>query len=179
MTRNAYVEWLIDSICERRSPKHLSYRKLLSYLFDTDFRYLIPNDANRAENGMSLRYRFAFENGYEGSYADIILEDLDGPCSLLEMMVALALDCEAYMDDPAYGNRTGQWFWSMIVNLGLGTMTDLDFDIDYVEDVIETFLNRDYEPDGTGGLFRIRNCRYDMRDVEIWYQLCEYINSIT
>ena len=33
-------------------------------------------------------------------------------CSVLEMMIALAIRCEEHiMDDPDVGNRTGQWFW--------------------------------------------------------------------
>ena len=48
-----------------------------------------------------------------------------------------------------------------------------------VEDVIERFLDREYGPDGKGGLFTVRHCEYDLRDVEIWYQLCWYLDSIT
>lgn len=82
------------------------------------------------------------------------------------------------MDDPDVGDRTGQWFWGMIKNLGLGSMTDARFDEEYVESVIERFLNREYEPDGRGGLFRIRNCTEDLRNVEIWYQMCWYLDTI-
>lgn len=43
------------------------------------------------------------------------------PCSVLEMIIALAIRLEEHiMDDPDIGNRTGQWFWDMIVSLGLG-----------------------------------------------------------
>jgi hypothetical protein len=105
---------------------------------------------------------------------------LDGPCSVLEMMIALAIRCEeTIMDDPDIGDRTRQWFWGMIINLGLGGMTDANFDPDFVDDSVLRFLNRDYEPDGRGGLFTIRNCHRDLRDVEIWYQLCWYLDSIT
>ena len=94
------------------------------------------------------------------------------------MMVALAIRCEEnIMDDPSYGNRTGQWFWGMIVNLGLGFMTDSRFDEKFVDDVIFRFLNREYEPDGKGGLFTVRNCKYDLRTVEIWYQMCWYLDT--
>ena len=66
----------------------------------------------------------------------------------------------------------------MIRNLGLGSMTDVNFDDDYVKDRIEIFLYREYEPDGKGGLFTIKNCDIDLRTVEIWTQLCWYIDSI-
>ena len=82
------------------------------------------------------------------------------------------------MDDPKIGNRTQQWFWTMITNLGLGDMYDSRFDRRYVKKVVDKFLNREYSPDGDGGLFRIRNCDEDLRTVEIWTQLCWYLDSI-
>ena len=82
------------------------------------------------------------------------------------------------MDDPSYGSRIRQWFWKMINNLGLSGMTNSRFDYDYVDDVIFKFLNRDYSPDGRGGLFTVKNCEYDLRDVEIWTQMLYYLDSM-
>lgn len=171
---NEYFEWLFDLVCSKRFAKAISYRKLLSYLHSITFNYSIPNDVNRADDGIDLRYRFALMHDYLD-----VPECLDGPCSVFEMMVALAIRCEeSIMDDPNIGDRTGQWFWEMIKNLGLKPMSDDRFDKDVVDNIIDRFLNREYEPDGRGGLFRIRQCKYDLRTVEIWYQLCWYLNSI-
>ena len=109
----------------------------------------------------------------------MITEYLDGPCSVFEMMVALAQRCESVMDDPKIGDRTGQWFWGMIASLGLNGMSDNHYDEKYVNDVVNRFLDREYEPNGKGGLFTIRNCEHDLRDVEIWYQLCWYLDTIS
>lgn len=164
---NEYFEWLYDLVCEGRYARSISYRKLLMHLHDTEFVWSIPKDENRADDGIRLRERFV-----DGNY-------IYGPCSVLEMMVALALRCEEnIMDDPKVGNRTRQWFWEMIVNLGLGAMTDDVYDEREVTGIVERFLDRDYDPDGKGGLFRIRDCDRDLRDVEIWYQLCWYLDSI-
>ena len=76
------------------------------------------------------------------------------------------------------GIRTGQWFWTMLTNLGLGGMTDDNFNRLIADKIISTFLKRKYDPDGKGGLFRIRNCDRDLRKVEIWRQLCWYLDSI-
>jgi hypothetical protein len=95
------------------------------------------------------------------------------------MMVALAISCEDFMDDPQKGDRTGQWFWGMIVSLGLGSMTDDRFDGKYVEQTIYRFLSHDYEPNGQGSLFTIYSCKQDLRYVEIWRQMCWYLDSIT
>jgi hypothetical protein len=66
----------------------------------------------------------------------------------------------------------------MIVNLGLGGMTDKYFDRELVDERIAIFLDREYEPDGTGGLFTVKNCDRDLRTVEIWRQLSYYLNTI-
>ena len=172
---NDYFEWLSDIVCRNRFSDRVSYKKLLRRLHQIEFRYSIAHDANRAEDGIDLRYRFAYD--YPG------IEDaeryLGGPCSILEMMVALAIRCEeTIMDDPRYGNRTGQWFWGMVVNLGLGSMSDGQYNEQRVNEAIEQFLDREYSPDGRGGLFTVRNARRDLRDVEIWVQLLWYLDKI-
>lgn len=169
-----YFEWMYDILCWNSRK---SYRKLLSTLHNIDFMYDIPMDGNRAEDGISLRYRF----GHEVSIADpIIATCLDTtPCSVLEMMVALALRYEEHiMCDDEYGDRTYIWFWDMIRNLGLSNMSDSHFDPERVEKAVYRMMYREYEADGTGGLFTIPGCPTDLRTVEIWYQGCWYLNEI-
>ena len=178
---NEYFEWLYNYVCEGLFPKSESYRKLFMQLHNTEFTFTISRDANRADDGVNMRYRFVISHGHEyEDISDIIMDALDGPCSVLEMILALAIRCEeTIMDDPDVGDRTKQWFWGMITNLGLGSMTDRRFDKAYVNQVVERFLNRDYEPDGKGGLFTVRNSDCDLRDIEIWHQLCRYLDTIT
>lgn len=172
-----YFEWLCQLVYDKRYSKNLSYRKLLKYLDSVEFTYTIDMDANRAEDGTDLRYRFAFERGIEGPFVKMYLDER--PCSVLEMMIALAIRCEEHlMDDPTVGNRTGQWFWNMIVNLGLGSMSDTRFDEGYVDKCVNRLLNREYGPNGEGGLFTVEHCRQDLRITEIWYQMMWYLNGI-
>ena len=175
---NDYFNWIYELISGKRSSTQISYRKLLKHLHNTEFRYLISKDRNRAMDGEDLRYRFALAEYYD-TEPDYIMDMLDGPCSVLEMMVALAIRCEETMDDPDIGDRTGQWFWGMIVSLGLGAMMDSRYNAHVVDDVMDRFLDREYEPDGIGGLFTIENCHRDLRDVEIWNQMWWYIDSIS
>lgn len=173
---NAYFEWMYQLVCGEQHSKRLFYRKLLYLLHDMEFTYTIPMDGNRAEDGTDLRYRFGYENAYESSMIATYLDDQ--PCSVLEMMVALAIRCEEHiMDDPDIGDRTGQWFWNMIVNLGLGSMSDTNFDRDQVEKIIHKFLNHEYKRNGEGGLFTVKHIRINMRSVEIWYQMCWYLDE--
>lgn len=168
-----YFDWLCNIVCDLGKRRMFGY--LLAHLHNTEFVYSIRNDGNRAADGINLRRRFAYD------YGDLEITDLylNDPCSVLEMMVGLAVRYEEdTMDDPKIGNRTGQWFWEMIVNLGLGSMTDNMYDDKEVDYILNRFLDRDYEPDGRGGLFTVRNCGRDMRDVEIWVQMNYYMDNL-
>lgn len=172
-----YFNWICDLV-EGDISHRESYIKLLSYLHSKEFTYTIEYDGNRADDGIDLRYRFIYfeyphDEGRLAGYLD------DGPCSILEMMVALAIRCEEHiMDDPDEGDRTSRWFWEMIDNLGLGSMSDSRFDSIYVERAISRFLNRDYGEDGSGGLFTVKNYNRDLRTVEIWCQMCWHLDEI-
>lgn len=82
------------------------------------------------------------------------------------------------MSDPDIGDRTGKWFWIMLTNLGLDGMTDMRYRQHIVDVRVARFLERNYAPDGTGGLFVARHCPEDMRTVDIWYQLMWYLDEI-
>ena len=173
---NGYFDWIYTSVTKDRFSKSISYKKLLMHLHNTEFRYYIPGDAARYSDGLNLRYIFAYKNP-EFKDAE---RYIDGPCSVLEMIFALAIDCEeTIMDNTNYGDRTADWFWHMICNMGLGGMYDKKYDREYVDSVLERFMKREYEPNGKGGLFTVNDADQDLRNVEIWWQLCWYIDSIT
>ncbi len=179
MTQNElidqYFDWMYQLVADDRYTNK-SYRKLFMRLYDTEFIYTIPMDGNRAEDGIELRYRFGREQLYSDAMIASYLDDR--PCSILEMMIALSIRCEEHiMDDPDIGNRTGQWFWSMLVSLGIGAMDDRKFDRYFVDRTLERFLDRRYERNGEGGLFTVNNGR-DMRQTEIWYQMQYHLGEI-
>jgi hypothetical protein len=167
-----YFNWLCDVV----NVSTVSYNKLLRLLHRTKFRWSNIRDKNRAEDGVDLRFRF--RKSIDGLSRNEVLNWHDEePCSVLEMMIALAIRAEEQiMDNPQVGNRTTQWFWGMVASLGLTGMSDDMFDLIEAKDIIERFLDREYSPDGKGGLFTIRDCEYDLRDVEIWTQLCWYLD---
>lgn len=177
MTKNElnqeYLDWMYQLVSNDRFHKNISRWKLVNHLHRIAFYYSIPMDANRAEDGINLRYRF----GYERSHHDAVIARYldDSPCSVLEMMIALAIRCEEQiMEDPDIGNRTGEWFWSMVGNLGL----DGNYNPNLVDENVTRFLNRNYSCDGRGGLFTVKHPHRDMRSVELWWQMCWYINTI-
>lgn len=169
---NEYFDWLLKLVGSK--PK---YRRLMTQLFHTDFYSILDMDQNRTDDGINLRYCFGREKGYEEKDIYRLLDDR--PCSILEMMVALANRCEEQiMWDANLGDRTDIWFWSMIRSLGLSDMVNFKYDQDHVDDILRRFLDRKYEKNGSGGLFTISNPNRDMRVHEIWYQLSLYIRDI-
>ena len=170
-----YFNWIYELVCGQDSYNRLSYKKLLTCLFNIEFTYSIYMDKNRAEDGIEFRYHFGNIKGYSDRIISKYIDDK--PCSVLEMIVALAFRVEnEIMDDSTYGNRTGQWFWNMIVNLGLGKMDDNNFNEQYVYNVIQDFLHHRYSRDGHGSLIVIPNSQDDLRKVEIWTAFMRYLN---
>lgn len=169
-----YFAWMYDQVCPD-VPE--TYYKLFDYLHHTEFTVIIPMDCNRAEDGKNLRYDFAYENDI--SSKDISETFGNMPCSVLEMMVALARRCEDnIMANPKYGDRTSVWFWTMIETLGLDDMDDMHFSSMKVSHAVYRLLNRTYKKDGSGGLFRIHDDTKDMRQIEIWYQMNFYLDEL-
>lgn len=149
----------------------------MKYLYDREFVYSIPMDGNRYEDGIDLRYRFGDESDIP---QPVIANVLDSkPCSVLEMMVALSLRIEEeIMRDFDSEKMTSKWFWGMLLNLGLCHMDDSRYDGRYVQSVVNRLLYRDYLPNGEGGLFTVRRRKEDLRTIDIWYQMCWYLNEV-
>lgn len=174
---NEYFDWMYHLVGNDNKVRNkISYRKLLSFLNSVIFVPMMDMDDNRRVDGIDFRYRFAYAEGYPDDYIDKYLNDRD--CSVLEMMIALAFKVEEEItEDYIYGDRTGQWFWSMIISLGLNRMTDDIFDLQYCETVIDRFMARQYDYDGKGGLFTIQHPYRDMREVDIWCQFMWYLDE--
>lgn len=176
--KEMYFDWMCRLLDDGGRYSSMVYSRLLRYLHSVSFQYSIPMDENREVDGFELRYRFARENNLSEVEVASCLDTR--PCSMLEMMVALAIRMEEHiMEDLDIGDRTGEWFWEMIVSLGLDSMTNTRFEWDRVIEATNRFLNREYTRDGEGGLFTVHNSRQDMRSLDIWYQMCAYIESIT
>ena len=170
----SYFEWLCCLVENEEYSGGRSYTKLFRYLHETEFIYSIPMDANRFEDGVDLRYRFAYEHGHDNRIVALYLDDR--ACSVLEMMAALSLKCEEHiMYDPELGDRTGEWFWGMFKSMKLDSMDDTHFDEEYVKQTVAKCLERRYTKNGKGGFFTIPKCPCDLRTTDIWRQLCWYM----
>ena len=167
-----YFEWMCDQVCD---DEHSEYKSLLHHLNNREFVVSNPSiimDENRYDDGVNLRYLFdcrsrRISNSEIAKYLD------NRPCSVLEMMVALAVRVE----DTIRADTAIWLFWEMIESLGLTGMDEDHYNFRYVEECVDKLINRCYASNGKGGLFTVRNHRRDMRDVDIWCQLMWFLNE--
>lgn len=150
----------------------MNYGELIGRLHSIPFEVILEKDNNRAIDGTDLRLYFCGVNNYEDAVA---YEILDGPCSVLEMLVAFARRIESdVMWNPEIGDRSHVWFWLMIDNLGLTGCDNEHYDEekdDQITHVIDNFMGRRYFKDGFGGLFPLKKSSKDQRKIELWYQM--------
>lgn len=165
-----YLDWLYSQVgsVKDRNPRR-TYWSLLGQLFTTQFVWFVPNDDNRAAAGQYLRNEFLADSGFKPADAGW----MEAGCSVLEMMIALSreLAFEAYQGEPR------EWFWHMIDNLQI-RFCDFEWTRkteEFVNDVLNRFIFRQYRSDGRGGLFPLNSPQRDQREVEIWYQLNAYL----
>lgn len=175
----AYFTWLCSFVTSvsNRDRRH-SYVKLLRILHKTEFVHYVPNDENRAMDGVYLREDFL--SATPEYYATPDWMEME--CSMLEMLIALAQRADFETDPGVVRDGVQGWFWIMLTNLGVHGYTDAAFMegiADFVEEDISKHLHvvnyREYQRNGEGGLFPLRYARKDQRKVEIWHQLSAYL----
>ena len=167
--RDPYFNWLCITINNR------NYIELAWALHLTKFQAKLPSDQNRGMDGMHLRVEFMERHGALGSSTN------RGPCTMLEFLIGIAKNMSFLMYGNSSDHRTAYYFWVLIRNLGLDKCRDDKwFDINgdfFVEDAVHRILDRQYEPNGRGGLFPLRRPPQDQRQVEIWYQMHAWLNE--
>lgn len=166
MDKREYYEWLTEMV-----GGDTDYEQLFHVLFEKEFYYIVDFDGDRAADGISLRSTYC---RFIGRQVDLGL----GACTILEMLVALAIACEDnIMHDRDFGDRTPEWFWMILKNLGLDKFNDSNFNETEVYYRLDIFLERKYEKDGNGGAFPLKKCDKNQRLVPIWIQLNEFIQE--
>ena len=175
--RHLYFDWLIHAIWDENGWKVKTHRKLLKKMNNFLFMIKIPNDVYRVNDGIDIRWRFAWESGHLGD--NLICSSFgDDECSVLEMMIALAFRANESMANQNGEPTVQHIFWDMVKNLGLLGETDNMYDEENVSYMLKRFNERLYQQNGKGGLFYFPyNDTDDMRKIEIWDQLCWYVNE--
>ena len=120
-----------------------------------------------------------------GSPAKYMKEWLDAGIKVIPVVasVALAMRMEDQLLDEEHDyDRTSEWFWMMIKNLGLDIYDDENYNQydsnKIISDTVTRLNERTYRRNGTGGLFPlIGKVSKDQRKLEIWYQMMSYLDQ--
>ena len=169
-----YFDWL----CERIGiqDKHVKDSQAINILYETKFRVCekyhkqVALDESRIEDVLSMREKFTNDSDFEPMFdARFLLRVGLSDVSIFEIMVALAdrmvYNCSDSID-------RSEAFLIMFKNLFSGIDEN---DVEKLLERVKKFLNREYDKDGTFGLFPLKNPKKDQRKVEIWYQMMAYI----
>jgi hypothetical protein len=158
-----YLEWLYNVV--GRQARNIDHWDLLHALNNYDFVMLVPNDDNRAKDGEELREEYVGDTRSRPSRTW-----MNTSCTVLEMMIGVARHLTFELD-----GEVGQWFWLLVDNLDLTKFNDRRFNSEWVEQVLERLVWRQYNYDGRGGLFPLKQPHEDQRHVEIWFQMEAYM----
>ena len=175
---NIYLDWLTKQIRDENGWKVKTHQKLIRQLHRTPFFVCDPNDQPRENDGYDLRWRYKWDTDLHDGVEYTFVHDIPAEsCSILEMMIALAMRADENFTRSSE-STVPFIFWSMVKNMGLLDKTDNVYDEDSVTYCLDIFNNRMYAPNGYGSLFVFRaDCPEDMRNVDIWNQLCRWINE--
>jgi hypothetical protein len=163
----AYFGWLETQTGTLEQPR--SYSGLLQIMLQKEFVMNHPMDNNRIEDGLDVRREFFRETGMEPP------SKMDLPCSVLEVLVALSRRL-AFMA----GGEPSAWAWQLIRNLELHKFADPigRRKAIAIDEILFDLIWRQYDPDGMGGFFPLIDTDHDQREIEIWYQMAEYVEEI-
>lgn len=163
MLGREYEEWLEKQV----NLRNCGYSNLFQCLAKTDFTYQFSLDRNRELAGLQLRDRYSYEAG-------VYLSDVaEGPCSVLEMLVALCFD----MCDQSLVTDPKVFFLDILGNLEIYKEWDGNFSEYYVESRLDIWLKRKYSRSGKGNILKTNESNVDMRKLDIWSQMAVYLND--
>ena len=168
---NHYYLWVCRKI---DFNQHKDYSRLLRYLRSKEFYYSVPNDVNRAEDGKHLRKEYLIS----GKFLSTDIWE-DEPCSVLEMMIALARRISKDIM-PDYGYPISYWFWEMIANLGLDEYKNDVFNVDEVDEIVKNWLDRSYQKFLKSGKNLVKSGNFSRKFIEkteIWYQVMAWLDE--
>lgn len=163
-----YYFWLLKKV-GITNPEKCNFDDLFRYLHTIEFIDTVPNDRNRVIDGLNLREEFLNECNISGY--------LEGPCSMLEMLVAFSIRIELDITGDPGSDDLGRWFWVMLENSGLKKFNNRHFDEEEIDKIVDILLNRRYKQDGEGGFFPLLHPRKDQRGVELWFQMQAYLSE--
>jgi hypothetical protein len=167
----AYTFWLLSSLTSEEGDN--TYYFLAIVLNSIEFYYTMPEDENRALDGINLR------KSYSNNTEDDIFEIMSCGCTALELLVALSM----HMNNITYypGDNESAWFWIMLENLDI-RISDKDWpkqdSLDIIKSNLSRWFDRKFTKKGKGSPFPMKKCQEDLRHVNMWDHMQWYIGEI-
>lgn len=160
-----YFDWLCAKVRLDRTPNYL---ELFRILHSHRFEVVHASDENRVADAIELREIFLSETNILGD------DDWFGQeSSVFEVLIAFSERASFQIE-----MSSKDWFWQFITNLRLEDFRRASrSDRHTIHRVLDRFVQRTYESNGDGGLFPLRRPRRDQREIEIWYQFCDYVED--
>lgn len=172
---STYFDWL--KIQVEFFDISIPHNQLLRRLYQNTFIPMIERDQNRAYDGIALR-----DEAPKLLVPEETINTIDSPCSFLEFLIGLARRMNYIYARPDE-DRTQDCFWTLLRNLGLDELDDSrysDFVVadEMVDAAVSRVNERTFETNGYGGLFPLEHPRINQRNVEIWYQMNQYMTEV-
>lgn len=170
---DGYFDHLASEICKKEHHIY-DYSMLLRRLYDIPFEVRVEMDENRKIDAYTMKMEY-IESDFGPEYGAEVLEKRE--ISVLEVLFALAKRMERdILGDPMLENDNSYvYFWDMLRNLDVEKYRNDNFRGVNVDEKVCKWLRRDYTRDGKGSIFCVTKSKVDMRKVEIWSQMQEYI----
>lgn len=127
-----YSIWLRKQVCNEEEIQ--PYWCLFDVLYAFEFYWLLPLDESRAIDGKKMRVRYELDTKNDC--------DIDGPCRLLEMLLALSIRVR---QDVLVGTEYDihDVFWLILKYIGIDDATNYEYNENYIYSSIEEFLEDD------------------------------------
>ena len=198
--RKSYFNYLSSLVADsEHDPK--DYSKLLWLLHETPFTVLNPMDDNRVLDAERLRDKWMdhakvkderLRQEYEKDIGTSMPSLLG--VSMLEILIGLVTHINDFvLADPSKPELPANLFWKLIDNIveygAFGSKycranevltNDLwcDFTVETMNSCLNRINSRTYHPDGTGGLFPLKNPgNINQRKEELWTCAMAYVSE--
>lgn len=186
---NPYLHWIAKhtglKVSEMKKRETL-FNILLKTEYIYDSRH-ISLDINRIYDGLKLRTLYMEE--MDADYIEGLPSDGDMAVGVLEVLAALScrIDDEYLYD----GQKHSGWLlWKMLDNLNLLNCDDFSLanrepkqkdryrtGYSYIKDILDYWMNRNFEPDGYGSPFPLKNPLRNQKNVQLWDQAIAYVGE--
>lgn len=173
-----YFHWLVSQVGmdDLGRPGNSSYLTLAQLLHEMEYYWANELNENRAKDGIRLRHIWFDAINNEADALGVgrpmfPLDSLSGPCSVLEMLIGLAMRIESdIMQDDRRGNQAPLWFWRILANLDIAYD---DAHLGWDQSIVIREIMTDMM-DGRIMLFPVRAKKAPdgrlVHDLDIWWQ---------